>query len=141
MTFGEKVKTERKKLKIPQDVLAERVGVTRRTVTAWETDSVLPRTRKTYDKLAEALNVPVSYLLNDEEAFLLDAGEQFGYRGKKGAERLTREITGLFAGGEMAEEDMDALMFAVQQAYVEAKLNNKKYTPKKYLENSGKDHE
>ena len=132
MTFGEKVKTERKKQKLSQNVLADRIGVTRRTVTAWETDRVLPRTRKTYEKLAAALDVPISYLLNDEEAFLLDAGEQFGYRGKKGAERLTKEITGLFAGGEMAEEDMDALMFAVQQAYVEAKLNNKKYTPKKY---------
>ncbi len=35
----------------------------------------------------------------------------------------------------MTEEDMDALMFAVQQAYVDAKRENKKYTPKKYLQN------
>ena len=42
-------------------------------------------------------------------------------------------MTGLFAGGEMAEEDMDALMLAVQQAYVDAKRKNRKYTPKKYL--------
>ena len=34
----------------------------------------------------------------------------------------------------MAEEDMDALMLAVQQAYVDAKKKNKKYTPKKYLD-------
>ena len=86
-----------------------------------------------YAKLAETLGVPVNYILSEDDAFILDAEEQFGYRGKKGAQQLTREITGLFAGGELAEEDMDALMFAVQQAYVEAKTKNKKYTPKKYL--------
>lgn len=38
----------------------------------------------------------------------------------------------MFAGGEMAEEDMDELMLAIQEAYVDAKRRNKKYTPKKY---------
>ena len=32
----------------------------------------------------------------------------------------------------MAEEDMDELMLAIQEAYVDAKRRNKKYTPKKY---------
>ena len=34
--------------------------------------------------------------------------------------------------GTLKEEDMDAVMQAVQQAYWEAKKANKKYTPKKY---------
>ena len=55
-----------------------------------------------------------------------------GYRGKKGAERLLKEIRGAFSGGEMAEEDMDELMLAIQEAYIDAKKRNKKYTPKKY---------
>lgn len=79
------------------------------------------------------MEVPVSYLLTDDAEFIVSAEEQFGYRGRKDAEELVSELTGLFAGGEMAEEDMDALMLAVQQAYVDAKRNNKKYTPKKYL--------
>jgi len=37
----------------------------------------------------------------------------------------------LFAGGEMAEEDMDAFMFVVQQAYLDAKMKNRKYAPGK----------
>lgn len=37
----------------------------------------------------------------------------------------------------MAEEDMDALMLAVQEAYVEAKKKNReKFTPKKYRKSS-----
>ena len=132
MTFGEKVREARKNLNISQEDVSNKMGVSRRTVTSWETDKSFPRTRKVYEKLAETLDVPLNYLLSDDDAFVLDASEQFGYRGKKGAEKLVQELTGLFAGGELAEEDMDALAFAVQEAYVEAKKRNKKYTPKKY---------
>ena len=138
MTFGEKIKAQRKKLHMTQDDLARSAGVSRRTVTSWETDQTLPRTRKVYDTLSRILQVPVSYLLNDDEAFIADAKERFGYRGKKDAEKLSRELSALFAGGDMADEDMDALMFAVQQAYVDAKRKNKeKYTPKKYRKDTG----
>ena len=34
----------------------------------------------------------------------------------------------------MAEEDMDVMMRAIQDAYWVAKENNKKFTPKKYLQ-------
>ena len=42
------------------------------------------------------------------------------------------EVTGLFAGGELADEDLDEMMKGIQEAYWIAKENNKKYTPKKY---------
>jgi thioredoxin reductase len=45
---------------------------------------------------------------------------------------LLAEVTGLFAGGEMADEDMREMVDAIQEAYLIAKKNNKKYTPKKY---------
>ena len=34
--------------------------------------------------------------------------------------------------GEMADEDMREMVDAIQEAYLIAKKNNKKYTPKKY---------
>lgn len=139
MTFGEKVREERKRQGMSQDVLAEKMAVSRRTITSWETGRAFPRTRKTLDELSRILSVPSSYLLNEEESFVLDAGDQFGYRGRKGAEKLVEELSGLFAGGEMEEEDMDALMFAIQDAYITAKRNNKKYTPKKYRDSSPDD--
>lgn len=132
MTFGEKVKTQRKNLELTQDALAERVGVTRRVITSYENDRSRPRGTAAYQRLADALEVNINYLLSEDEAFIADAEEQFGYRGKKGAEKLLGEVTGLFAGGEMAEEDMDELMLAIQEAYIDAKKRNKKYTPKKY---------
>ena len=74
----------------------------------------------------------LDYLMTDEAAFVTKAEEDFGYRGKKGAQKLVKEINGLFAGGELAEEDMDNFLLAVQQAYIDAKKRNKKkYSPKK----------
>ena len=136
MTFGEKIKAERKKLGLTQIELGERIGVTNRVITSYENGKSYPRTREAYKKIADALGVNVNYLLSDDDAFVMEAKEQFGYRGKKGAEKLLAEVTGLFAGGEMAEEDMDELMLGIQEAYVEAKNRNKKYTPKKYQKKS-----
>ena len=60
------------------------------------------------------------------------AAEKYGAKGAKQAQQLTEEVTGLFAGGDMAEEDMDLMMKAIQDAYWIAKEKNKKFTPKKY---------
>jgi hypothetical protein len=82
--------------------------------------------------LAEILNVDANYLITEDEEFITQAREKYGYTGAKQAQELVNELTGLFAGGELEEEDMDALANAVQEAYWIAKINNKKYTPKKY---------
>lgn len=42
------------------------------------------------------------------------------------------EVSGLFAGGNIADEDLDVMMKALQDAYWIAKEKNKKFTPKKY---------
>lgn len=136
MTLGEKIKEARKSKGYSQIDLAQKIGKGRRTIIDWESDKALPRTRKAYQDLADVLEVPVSYLLTDDAEFIVSAGEQYGYRGARGAEELMNEVTGLFSGGKMQEEDMDAFMFAVQQAYLDAKMKNKKYTPKKYLNNT-----
>ena len=41
-------------------------------------------------------------------------------------------VQDLMNGGEMADEDMREMVDAIQEAYLIAKKNNKKYTPKKY---------
>lgn len=132
MTFGEKVKAERTKLGLNQDELAEKIGVTRRVICSYENDKSRPRGMDRYKKLADALNLNLNYLLSEDEAFVANAEDKYGHRGARQAKELMEEVTGLFAGGEMAEEDMDVMMKAIQDAYWIAKENNKKYTPKKY---------
>lgn len=132
MTFGEKVKNERNRLGLNQDELAKKIGVTRRVISSYENDSSRPRGTERYKKLAEALGVNINYLLSEDEAFIADVEDNYGHRGARQAKELLAEVTGLFAGGEMADEDMREMVDAIQEAYLIAKKNNKKYTPKKY---------
>lgn len=132
MTFGEKVRNERNRLGLSQDELAEKIGVTRRVISSYENDSSRPRGTERYNKLADALGLNINYLLSEDEAFIANVEDNYGRRGAKQAKELLAEVTGLFAGGEMADEDMREMVDAIQEAYLIAKKKNKKYTPKKY---------
>lgn len=138
MTFGERIRELRTQKSLTQPQLADSIGVSVRTVKSYELGTSLPKTRETYQKLAEFFDVNINYLLAEDEQFILDAGATYGSRGKQQAHALIAEVSGLFAGGDIAEEDMDEMMKAIQDAYWIAKEKNRKYTPKKYSDKKEK---
>lgn len=131
MKFGEKIKKLRKENHMTQAQLAEAVGLSARTVQDYEIKGSYPKKRDTYEILAKVLGCEVNYLLTEDEEFILNAGEKYGYRGRQQADELISQINGLFAGGEMPDEDKEYLAQAVQEAFWRAKLENKKYASKK----------
>ena len=131
MKFNERLKELREKSKLTQEQLAKISGVSSRMIQRYEYGTSRPRLDAA-EKLAKALNVTTDQLLGNGDMLVAQAAEKYGYRGAKQAQQLTEEVTGLFAGGEMAQEDMDVMMKAIQDAYWIAKEKNKKYTPKKY---------
>ena len=139
MEFSEKIKNARTAKGISQRELAEASGVTLRTVQNYETGGRLPRHRETYARLAAALGISEDVLLDENAAFVLRASEQYGGRGAKQAMDIVNDIAAMWAGGEMDEEDMDAIMQSMQEAYWEAKKNNRKYINKRYLKDDGED--
>ena len=129
MTFADKLKKERAKLQMTQADFAKHIGVSHRSLQNYELGINHPRSRESYQKIADALGLDVNYLLTENEEFVMGIGS----RGAKGAERVLADVNALFAGGEMAEEDLDVFMQAVQDAYWKVKkINKEKYTPKKY---------
>lgn len=132
MKFGEKLKKLRLERQASQDDAAKAAGISRRAYIGYEQEGRYPRKRETYAALAEFFGVDSNYLLTEDEEFVTAAGEQYGSRGKRQAEELVAELSGMFAGGEMSEEDKDAAMLALQKAYWDCKADNRKYTPKKY---------
>ena len=132
MKFGEKIREERNKLGLTQQEFAKKLGVSLRTITNYETGSMYPKKREIYSKLAELLDVDINYLLTEDEEFTMQAHEKYGARGAKQAQELVNQLGGMFAGGELSEQDMDAVMLSMQKLYWDAKEENKKYTPKKY---------
>lgn len=130
MTFGERLRKIRIEKGLTQANLSKLCGISSRMIQIYESRDGNPR----YDavkKLAAALEIPVSELLGETELLIAQAGERYGARGAKQAKELTDEVTGLFAGGDLAEEDMEVMMRAISEAYWIAKEKNKKYAPKR----------
>lgn len=133
MTFGEKFRTEREKLGLTQQEVADSLGINRRMITRYENGISFPRTKDAYKKIADFFKIDVNYLLTEDEAFVVEASEQYGSRGMKQAQNLIDGMSGLFAGGTLSDQDKDAVMKALQDIYWESKARNiEKYTPKKY---------
>ncbi|MCR5457646.1 MAG: helix-turn-helix domain-containing protein [Clostridiales bacterium] len=131
MKFGEKVRIERTNKKMTQKELGEQLGVTTRTITGYEKEGLYPRKREIYYRLAEIFGTDKMYFIGEEEDFISDASEKYGSRGRVQAENLVRQISGLFAGGSLDEEDKDAVMRSIMDAYWESKNeNSEKYSRK-----------
>ena len=132
MTFGEKVKAGRTKLGLTQEELANKIGVTVRVICSYEKDKSRPRGMERYKALAEALGENVNYLLSEDDAFIAEVEDKYGRRGAKQAQELLAEVTGLFAGGELADEDMREMVDAIQEAYLLPKRTIKN-TPRRNI--------
>mgnify|MGYP000873479674 FL=1 len=149
MTFGEKVKEARLALNLSQTELAQMTGISERSLYTYEQLGTLPR-KNNIRKLAEALHVSVSYLMDDKETdtqsnldkdlFIASARESFGYKGAKEAQEVLGRVNSLFAGGELDDDAKDVFFQAVMAVYMDSKQNAKeKFTPKKYRKHKAKE--
>lgn len=129
MRFCERLKKIREEKGLTQAQLSELAGISSRMIQKYECGTSRPRFDAA-EKLASALGIPVSGLLGEGGTLVAQAAEMYGPRGARQARQLTDEVTGLFAGGEMADEDMDAMMKAISDAYWIAKEKNRKFAPK-----------
>ena len=67
MTLGEKITKQRKELNYTQEQLAEILGVSRQSISKWESDIAYPETDKLI-KMGKLFECSMDYLLNDDVA-------------------------------------------------------------------------
>ena len=132
MNFGEKIRNARIAKGWSQAELAKQAGLSRCAIQNYEIENKLPRKRETYAKLAEVLGVDESLLADDSVDFVLRANEQYGANAMRQAMNLVEDVKALWAGGEMEEEDMDEIMRAIQDAYWQAKKENRKHVNSRF---------
>ncbi len=116
MTFAEKIKALRKKAGLTQRALGEKIGVSTRTVGSYESGQSYPKSRETYEKMAELFHVRLNYLFvenEEEEMHAMWEKED----GKIQAETLIRQAQAMFSGGKLSSRDKDAVMKALEDAY------------------------
>ena len=140
MNIGEKLRAARIALNLSQYEMAAKIGITKRSMTNYELSKTYPRP-DILKKLADGLNVTVTYLMYDEETdpkknleqelFIADARAKFGYRGAKEASEVLAKASALFAGGELNEDGKDAFIKSLMEVYLESKaIAREKFTPR-----------
>ncbi|MGI5971700.1 MAG: helix-turn-helix domain-containing protein [Oscillospiraceae bacterium] len=137
MQFGDKIRAARQACGMTQKALAEKIGVTTRTIQLYEANSRQPKNAATIISLAHALNVGTDYFLSErelecireQEAFLSEAADKYGNRGRAQARLILDQASALFAGGELSEEDKEAFFRTMTEIYFDAKEKAKKYAP------------
>ena len=132
MKFGDKVKELRQQIDLTQEELAKKIGVSPRTIFAYENGETYPRRREIYNSLAELFRVELNYLLTEDEEFISEAAVQHGLRGEQQARKIIVQTQALFAGGDLSDEDQLAFLHEMQAIYFDSKERAKKFTPKKY---------
>lgn len=66
MTFGENLKNERKKQKLTQKELAQKMKVSQQTINRWENSPTVPLDKNIVD-IANILNIPINRLVDSLE--------------------------------------------------------------------------
>ena len=123
MTFAEKLKRERAEKRLSQAALAEKAGITARTLQNYEMGKRYPATMEIAVKLAAALDTTAEELLSPGEETIITA---MAPDVKRQLEELVHSLSALFSGGRLEEEDRDAAMEAIIAAYWAAKKEERK---------------
>lgn len=128
MNFTEKLQKLRKDKGLTQAELAEKVGVSCRSIQNYELGARYPK-RNILDRLCGVLDTRVEYLVSSDDFFGIVQAED-GKNGLHSAQQLLDCAGALFAGGDMSEEDKDKVMLALQNIYWKSKEKNRKYNSK-----------
>ena len=140
MKFGEKLLNARNALNLSQIELAERAGITERSIYSYEQTGTLPRTA-VLKRLAEALNVTVAYLMDedetdihkniDQELFIANVKNEHGAKGAREATEVLSRAAALFAGGELEDDAKEIFFQSLMEVYLESKAEaREKFAPK-----------
>lgn len=132
MKFSQKLKVLREEKGFSQAELAEKIGVSSKTISRYESGESNPRYPRIYDDIAEALKIDKLELLSDEDAFVLSIKEKFGSYDANYASDLVNGMVGLMAGGDISDDDKRVILETLQEAFIISKKENRKYIPKKF---------
>ncbi len=119
--FSENLKSLRKAHKLTQKQLADEIGVSARTIQNYERGTILPKKRVTIQKLAAFFDVPVTALITPADFYAIDAAERSGPKDAVKVRLLLSDMTALFSGGNVTEEDKDLVMRTLNELYWESK--------------------
>lgn len=115
MKFGEKLKALRLKHHMTQSALAEKLGVSLRTLQNYETCKIYPKQTDIYARISALFGVSTDYLLSEQPA------PDFVPTAQLPPEELVARVGSLFAGGSLSDQDKDKVFATITELYWQAK--------------------
>lgn len=132
MSFSKKLKSLRIQKGLSQQDLAKASGVSSRTIQYYESDKRHPSRLDKVSLIAKSLGTTSTELLGEEGLNIIDSAEKkHEEEEKKEIKSILDDVAGLFAGGDLCDEDKDEIMRLIQESYWDSKKANKKYGPKR----------
>lgn len=149
MTFGEKIRQARIAMDLSQSELAEKTGISERSLYTYEQTGTMPRMGNV-KKISEALCVSVGYLMDEDEKdtekdidkdiFLANVKNEYGVKGAKEASEVLSRASALFAGGELDETAKDVFFQSLMEVYLDSKSEARaKFAPRQRKSRKKKD--
>ena len=140
-SISEKIRARRIEMQLTQTELAQKAGITMRTVSKYETGAANPRGLNLH-RLSEVLGLSEAYLTNpeiedpsyglEEAPYVSEVRSVYGRKAGADMQQLLEGVQAMFAGGSTPQEDKDLFFQAVMQAYMETKKDaQERFTPKK----------
>lgn len=145
MSIGENIKKWRELRNLKQSELAELLGVSDKTVSSWEINRTEPKMGMV-EKISAALNCKKTDIIgldddNITNDFKLSARDErdISRRLEKTLDDLENQQDALmFDGAPMDDQTRELLKASLENSIRIAKINAKKFTPKKYLHTNEK---
>lgn len=115
--FSKRLKALREMNGLTQKELANEVGLTLRTIQNYELGLSMPKSKSTVARISEYFQVPISSLFEPEDFYVMDAEEKGGQEAGAEMRILLSDMTALFAGGTLSDEDKDMVMQTMNDLY------------------------
>lgn len=125
MTFGERVRTLRKKKKLSQNALAELVGVSPRTIFGYEAGTTYPRTENILNRLAGALDVTREALMEGETSPESFAFIRADHSMTTQMRIATQQVATLLLSDSLSDVQKDVMAHAIMDAYWESRQKSR----------------
>ena len=125
MTFGERVRTLRKKKKLSQNALAELVGVSPRTIFGYEAGTTYPRTENILNRLAVALGVTSEALMDGATSLESFAFIRADHTMTTQVLIATKQVAALLLGDSLSDIQKDEMAQAIMDAYWESRRKSR----------------
>lgn len=121
MPFSQRLKTLRKNNGLTQRQLADKIGISMRTLQNYESGTKYPRNEDTLKRIAEFFKVSETELVDADDKYVIRAVLSGTSLSAGELNSMVSQMSAMFAGGKLSQSDKDKVIRNLNEAYWNSK--------------------